>query len=137
MVFGACATHFIHSCSTVQCALYIATGAQTQFVDRCPIRNNSITITEKLLQSKSCRHGDVRICIMNFVRVRTELEQKAEYICTTFVLLSCGDSDCCSAVRCGDVLRCVRHSRGLSTESEGDVACLCEACAAKCTLDRL
>ena len=31
MVFGACATHFINVFSTIQCALYIVTGAHTNF----------------------------------------------------------------------------------------------------------
>ena len=48
MVFGACATHFINLCSTLQCAIHIVTGARTKFVDRYQ-KIMFITITEKLV----------------------------------------------------------------------------------------
>ena len=38
MVFGACATRFINVCSTVQCGVYIVTGAQIKIFDRCQTR---------------------------------------------------------------------------------------------------
>ena len=38
MVFGACATRFINLYSTGQCGVYIVTGAQIKFVDRCQTR---------------------------------------------------------------------------------------------------
>ena len=60
MVFGACATRFINVCSTVQCGVYIVTGAQIKFVDRCQTRSYPSTIREKLVQrvlsAERCPH---------------------------------------------------------------------------------
>ena len=104
MVFGACATHFINVFSTVQCALYIATGAQTIFVDKCQIRIFHHDFGQTCAKSLVGRLMSAFV-FLNFVRVRAVLDKNAEYIRTIFQL-SCAESDCCAAVRCGDAPKC-------------------------------
>ena len=83
MVLGACAPHFINVFSTVQCALCIVTGAQTNFVDRCQKRNfhhdNGQTCAKSLVGRLMSA-----FVFLNFVRVRAVLDKNAEYIRTIF-----------------------------------------------------
>ena len=92
-----------------QCALYIVTGTRTKHVDSCQKQMVHHDYGETSAKSPVGMVMSPLVYFFVFVRVKAGLDQNAEDICTAlfFWRLSCGERDCCAAVRCGDARRCV------------------------------
>ena len=82
MVFGACATYFIKSCSTDQCALCMVTGTRTKFVDSCQKQMVHHDHGETSAKSPVGMVMSPLVYFLGFVRLKAGLDQNAEDICT-------------------------------------------------------